>query len=82
MQDTVEGRAVVERVAGQYPAVAVVWVDFGYKQRVIDAGAMHGIDVQVVTKGPQQRGFKSQRKRWAVERTFGWLMLHRRLVRG
>jgi len=37
--------------------------------------------VQVVTKDPQQRGFVPQRKRWAVERTFGWLMLHRRLVR-
>jgi Transposase DDE domain len=35
----------------------------------------------VVTKDPQQRGFKPQRKRWAVERTSGWLMMHRRLVR-
>jgi hypothetical protein len=40
-----------------------------------------GIDVQVVTKDPQRRGFVPQRKRWAVERTFGWLMLHRRLAR-
>jgi len=81
VHDTAGGRAMVEQVANQYPAVAVVWVDSGYKQSVIDAGAMHGIDVQVVTKDPQQRGFKPQRKRWAVERTFGWLMLHRRLVR-
>lgn len=81
VQDTVGGRVVVEQVAHRYPQVAVAWADSGYKQSVIGTGAAYGIDVQVVTKDPQQRGFKPQRKRWAVERTFGWLMLHRRLVR-
>ena len=81
VQDTVGGRAVVEQVARQHPTVSVAWADSGYKQSVIDTGAAYGIDVQVVTKDPQQRGFVPQRKRWAVERTFGWLMLHRRLVR-
>lgn len=81
MHDTVGGRAVIEHVALAHPSVTVAWVDSGYKQSVIDRGAQYNIDVQVVTKDPQQRGFKPQRKRWAVERTFGWLMLHRRLVR-
>lgn len=81
VQDTVGGRSVVEQVAHRHPQVAVAWVDAGYKQSVIDTGAAHGIDVLVVTKDPQQRGFVPQRKRWAVERTFGWLMLHRRLAR-
>lgn len=81
VHDTAGGRAVVAQVALQYPQVTVAWVDSGYKQSVIDTGAAYGIDVQVVTKDPQQRGFVPQRKRWAVERTFGWLMLHRRLVR-
>jgi len=81
VQDTTGGRVVMEQVARQHAMVAVAWVDSGYKQSVIDVGAQHAIEVQVVTKDPQQRGFKPQRKRWAVERTFGWLMLHRRLVR-
>jgi len=81
VQDTTGGRAVVERVAAQHPDVTTAWVDSGYKQSVVDRGARHGIEVLVVTKDPQQRGFKPQRKRWAIERTFGWLMLHRRLVR-
>jgi transposase len=81
VQDTAGGRTVVERVAALHPTVKTAWVDSGYKQSVIDRGTQHGIDVQVVTKDPQQRGFKPQRKRWAVERTFGWLMLHRRLAR-
>lgn len=81
VHDTVGGRRVVDELAAQRPDVVKVWVDAGYKQSVIDRGAVHGIDVVVVTKEPDQRGFKPQPKRWAVERTFGWLMLHRRLVR-
>lgn len=81
VHDTVGGRAVVAQVAHHHPQVTVAWADSGYKQSVIDIGAAYGIDVQVVTKDPQQRGFVPQRKRWAVERTFGWLMSHRRLVR-
>ena len=68
VQDTTGGRVVVEQVARQHPTVAVAWVDSGYKQSVIDRGAQHGIEVLVVTKDPQQRGFKLQRKRWAVDR--------------
>ena len=74
VQDTAGGRVVVEQVAQHHPQVTVAWADSGYKQSVIDIGAAYGIDVQVVTKDPQQRGFVPQRKRWAVERTFGWLM--------
>jgi transposase len=81
IQDTTGGRVVVEQVAALHPTVKTAWVDSGYKKGVVDQGAQYGIDVQVVTKDPQQRGFKPQRKRWAVERTFGWLMLHRRLAR-
>jgi transposase len=81
MHDTAAGRDVVDELAHRRPAVITAWVDSGYQRSVIDQGAVHGIDVQVVTKDPAQRGFKPQRKRWAVERTFGWLMLHRRLAR-
>ena len=36
--------------------------------------------MQVITKDPEVKGF-SPTLRWPVERTFGWLMLHRRLAR-
>jgi transposase len=81
VHDTAAGRDVVDELAQRRPAVVTAWVDAGYQRSVIDRGATHGIDVQVVTKDPQQRGFKPQRKRWSIERTFGWLMLHRRLAR-
>ena len=81
VHDTAAGRDVVDELAHRRPAVVTAWADSGYQRSVIDRGAAYGIDVQVVTKDPAQRGFKPQRKRWAVERTFGWLMLHRRLAR-
>ena len=37
--------------------------------------------LEVVPRLQDQRGFKVLRKRWIVERTFGWFMKHRRLVR-
>lgn len=81
VHDTVGGRALVEELAAQHPQVGRTWVDSGYRSSVVSQGALYGIDVEVVTKDPGQRGFKPQPKRWAIERTFGWLMLHRRLAR-
>jgi transposase len=37
--------------------------------------------VQVVLRPEQTKGFGLLKKRWVVERTFGWLMNCRRLVR-
>src|SRR5215471_13949337 len=81
MQDTTGGRYLVDELSVRQPSVVKAWVDSGYKRSVIEQGAKYNIDVEVVSKDPNQRGFKPQPKRWAVERTFGWLMLHRRLVR-
>lgn len=81
IQDSTGGKDVIDQVAATQPAVSKAWVDNGFKRGVIEQGAKHNIAVEVVTKEPNQKGFKPQHKRWAVERTFGWLMQHRRLVR-
>jgi transposase len=81
VQDTTGGRDVVSELAARHPGVARAWADSGYKRSVIEAGAAHGIDIEVVSKEPGQKGFVPLPRRWAVERTFGWWMLHRRLAR-
>lgn len=81
VQDTPGGRAVVTDLAARHPSVTKTWVDSGYQRSVAEVGAAHGIDVEVVSKDPGQKGFKPLPKRWAVERTYGWFMLHRRLAR-
>jgi len=40
-----------------------------------------GLVVEVVKRSDAAVGFEVVPKRWVVERTFGWLMQHRRLVR-
>ena len=37
--------------------------------------------VEIVKRYPLQKGFAPLQKRWVVERTFGWMMRWRRLVR-
>ncbi|EEP74887.1 transposase [Micromonospora sp. ATCC 39149] len=56
-------------------------LDAGFKKRLVEHGAHLGVDVEIVTKDPQVKGFSVVKRRWVVERTIGWLMHHRRLVR-
>jgi transposase len=81
IQDTNGGKDVVDVLAANHPTVTKAWVDSGYKTRFAQHSAAAGVNVEVVTKEPGQKGFKVLPRRWVVERTFGWLMLHRRLVR-
>ena len=39
------------------------------------------LEIEVVKRSDDVKGFKVLPRRWVVERTFGWLMRHRRLVR-
>lgn len=63
-----------------------IWADQGYAGAALAAWvAGHRrtgtLRLEVVPRLQDQRGFKVLRKRWIVERTFGWFMKHRRLVR-
>ncbi|WP_084700769.1 IS5 family transposase [Streptacidiphilus anmyonensis] len=80
IQDSEGGRQALDQVAAQHPGVVKVWVDGGYNATTINHGARLGIDVEV-TKRTAPSGFQPLPKRWVIERTFGWLMQHRRLAR-
>ncbi|MET8103053.1 hypothetical protein ABZV29_42710 [Streptomyces sp. NPDC005236] len=56
-------------------------VDQGFKNQVVMHGVGQGIDVEIVERNPQDKGFVPQPQRWRVEQTYGILILHRRLVR-
>jgi transposase len=77
VSDTAAGKDLLDVVAVEHPAVSTVWVDGGYQAAAWRRGAQQGIDVEVVTRSP--KGFRVLPRRWVVERTFGWLMQHRRL---
>jgi len=48
---------------------------------MVEHGATLGIDVEVVPRNTHVKGFTPIPRRWVVERTLGWVMLHRRLAR-
>jgi transposase len=81
VSDPIAGRHLLTQVAAAHPTITKTWADSAYRTSVIEHSATLGIDLEVVRKDPATRGFTPLPRRWTVERTFGWLMLHRRLVR-
>ncbi|MFC9262249.1 IS5 family transposase [Streptomyces hydrogenans] len=80
VHDSAGGKQALTELAEAHPSVTKVWADGGYQTSVIQHGAGLGIDVEVVRR-PKGKGFQPLPKRWVIERTFGWLMQHRRLAR-
>ncbi len=75
------GIQVLDQVKAAYPTIAKTWVDAGFKTKFVEHAATLGIDAEVVPRNTEVRGFHVVKRRWVVERTLGWLMLHRRLAR-
>lgn len=81
LSDNAIGTRLLDQAKSTYPALSKAWVDTGFKNTVVEHGATLGIDVEVVSRNTQTRGFHVVKRRWVVERSLGWLMLHRRLAR-
>ncbi|MBT2545785.1 IS5 family transposase [Streptomyces sp. ISL-44] len=79
--DNEAGMQLLTRVAADHPTISKAWVDTGYKKKAVEHGATLGIDVDVVPRNQQVKGFSVIPRRWVVERSFGWIMMHRRLAR-
>lgn len=77
-------KTLLARVLTQYPELLKLWVDGGFTGPDFAAWVLaeHGqLVVEVVKRSDDLKGFVLLPKRWVVERTFGWLMHCRRLVR-
>jgi putative transposase len=84
IQDYDGAELVFERAktAGRIARLDLIWADGLYdKAKVYDAAAKHNWNVQVVKRSDDVKGFAVLPRRWVIERTFGWLMKQRRLVR-
>jgi transposase len=81
VSDNMIGMDLLDQATTVYPTLTKTWVDAGFKNKLVEHGAKLGVDVEVVTKDPQVKGFSVVKRRWVVERTLGWVMQHRRLVR-
>jgi len=78
------GVLVMTSLFGAYPFLLKLYADGGYQGAAFQAGmkkALKNIDVEIVKRSDQQKGFVVLPKRWVVERTFAWLNRCRRLAK-
>ena len=77
------GIQLLSQAKDAHPQITRAWADEGFKNQVTGHGADLGINVEVVPRKAGVKGFHVVKRRWdiKVERTFGWLMMHRRLAR-
>jgi len=87
MAASVQEREGVEKLfalmSGKYPRLKKVLADQGYDGEVFTTriGKTFGFVLEIVKRVLGISGFQVSPKRWVVERTFGWLMFHRRSVK-
>lgn len=66
----------------RYCRLELIWADGGYRGEFVEwVKRIFGWTLHIVEKVEGQRGFVVLPKRWVVERTFAWLIRHRRLSR-
>lgn len=78
------GQKVLQQVAGGFTGLRKLWVDGGYTgDNFANWVSAHWpkLEVAVGKRSDDVKGFAVLPQRWIVERTFGWLMRHRRRVR-
>ncbi|MGH3197344.1 MAG: transposase [Streptosporangiaceae bacterium] len=84
--DRVAGREVLAQAKQRHPGLRKGWVDGGYANAVDDsmlawAGGNPGIDLEVVKRSDDVKGFAVIPWRWVVERTSARVAAHRRCAR-
>ena len=82
VQDRDGARPLLWRLVAGFRAVTLVWADGGYAGKLVTwaADTLHRT-LQIVKRPDNLHTFKVLPRRWVVERTFGWIMKHRRCVR-
>ena len=78
------GKGLLANTLAWFTWLRLLWVDSGYNGAAFAQWVKTirpKLEVQVVKRSDDVRGFKVLPRRWIVERTFAWFMRHRRLVR-
>ncbi|MFF4796669.1 IS5 family transposase, partial [Streptomyces sp. NPDC001276] len=86
--DRQAARATLPPLRARFHKITLVWADGGYTGRPWSPGHLVTwpkeklqLTLQIVKRSDDMKGFVVLPRRWVVERTLGWLMRSRRLVR-
>ena len=81
IQDWDGAKPLLESIQGRFPRLQRLWADSIYKKGGLIDWVEEHCDwvLEIVSKPPDQKGFKVLAHRWIVERTFAWIGKYRRL---
>ncbi len=81
--DQAGARKLFSAATDKLKSIKKIWVDGTYRGATWHAEVkeQYGIELEVKNNDTGVKGFVVQAKRWVVERTFGWFVQSRRLVR-
>jgi transposase len=82
VSDKAGAKLLLIRLAAMFATLKLMWADSSYSGKNLAdcARSFAGITIEVVKRSDPHR-FQLVKRRWVVERTFGWLMRYRRLAR-
>ena len=84
IQDRDGGVLLMAMLFGLYPFLLKLYADGGYQGQQFKTAlkkVVGGLNVEIVKRSDQAKGFVVLPKRWVVERTFAWLGRCRRLAK-
>ncbi len=80
IQDRDGAKLVIDKLAGRFPRLQLIWADAGYAGQLVDwAMCLSGWALEIVRRPRSSHQFEVLPRRWVVERTFAWLGRCRRL---
>jgi transposase len=82
LSDSAGAQTILDAIRTRWPWVKHLFADAAYDRlKLMDKAAYLDFVVEIIRRSDDQKGFEVLPRRWVVERTFGWMMRWRRLVR-
>ena len=82
VQDAQGAEQIIAAIRKRWPWLKHLFADGAYDRgRLMSRATYRDFVIEIVRKLPDQKGFQPLPRRWVVERSFGWMMRWRRLVR-
>ena len=82
ISDSAGAQMILDTIRERWPWLKHLFADGAYERTALmDKAAFLGFVIEVVRRIEGQRGFEVLPRRWVVERTFGWMIRWKRLVR-
>ena len=82
ISDSMDAQTILDGIRKRWPWVKHIFADGAYDRlKLMDKASYLDFVVEVIGHSDPQQGFKVLPRRWVVERTFGWMIRWRRLVR-